>query len=83
MPLNVWITRNGEKVRSIHVGNLAGERDPDNIGTWSAVLEKSTDQFPITREEWEDGIHFSHRYGDGYEVCVLRALEALHEAKLI
>jgi len=73
MPLHVEIKINEKTLNTIHIGRLSGNTHPDNINTYAAV-EGIT---PETKPEWLKGVKFEHRYGDGAEICVIKAIEAL------
>lgn len=74
MPLHVTIQVNEREISQVHVGRMRGSAAADSINDYVAVLGP----VPNTYEEWiERGESFTHRYGDGAEVCVLKALQAL------
>jgi hypothetical protein len=52
---------------------MSGGTRPDDINTYSAVLGER----PYSIEEWESGVRYEHRYGDGALTCVRKALEAI------
>lgn len=86
MPIEVQISVNGKPVESIHIAREEGTRDPESVNTY-VTLKKSIlpgDKYHSTRfadspsyKEWDEGVRFEHAYGDGIEVCVRKALEAL------
>ncbi len=73
MPLHVDIKINDRLLSQIHIGRIQGGTDPDSVNTYVAHEGEE----PKTREEWLQGVRFEHRYGDGAEVCVRKALMAL------
>lgn len=73
MPLHVDIRINDRLLTQIHIGRLAGGSEPDSINTYAAVEGEE----PKSNEEWLAAVRFEHRYGDGAEVCVRKALMAL------
>lgn len=74
MPLHVDIRVNDTHISSLHIGRLEGGTDPDDINTY--VIVKGHE--PLFTSDWlERGIKYTHRYGDGAEVCVMKGIEAL------
>jgi hypothetical protein len=74
MPLHVQIRLNRQLLSEIHIARAEGGTDPDDINTYIAT----TGEQPLWLEGYEEhGVKFKHRYGDGAEVCVRKALEAL------
>ncbi len=77
MPLHVEIRVNANLISRIHIGRLEGSTDPDSINEYVAVIGKE----PLRLSDWlEVGVKFTHRYGDGAEVCVQKAIVALSNA---
>jgi hypothetical protein len=87
MPIQVYIEVNGRPVTTVHIGRLKGSTDPGSVNTYSAVAKDSkvtalpegrryTTDYP-TNHEWDNGAIFEHRYGDGIESCVAKALDEL------
>jgi hypothetical protein len=74
MPLHVTIRLNRDHLTTLHVGRLSGGTRPDDINEYSAVYgpENETPDF-----FGPDAVTFTHRYGDGADICVLKALTAL------
>jgi hypothetical protein len=74
MPIHVDIRINDKLINQIHIGRAKGGTNSDDINEYLVVDGEQ----PLRLEDWYiDGIPFTHRYGDGAEVCVARALEAL------
>jgi len=74
MPLHVQIRLNRQLLTEIHIARAEGGTDPDNINTYIAT----TGEEPLWLEGYQErGVEFKHRYGDGAEVCVRKAIEAL------
>jgi len=74
MPLHVDIKINESLINSIHIGRVSGGTKPDDINDY-VVVEGDK---PIRPEDWHvDGVPYTHRYGDGAEVCVVKGLKAL------
>jgi hypothetical protein len=74
MPLHVAIFLNRQLLSEIHIARLAGGTREDDVNTYIAV----TGDEPMWLEEYDvSGASYQHRYGDGAEVCVMKAIEAL------
>jgi hypothetical protein len=74
MPLHIDIRVNNKVINQIHIGRTRGGTDPDDMNHY-LVVEGDT---PARWEDWYvDGMPFTHRYGDGAEVCVIKGLQAL------
>lgn len=74
MPLHVEIRVNANLISKVHIGRVSGGTSPDDINTYRAVLGEN----PKTYDDWMAGVEFTHRYGDGAEVCVQKALAAIN-----
>lgn len=75
MPLNVYIKINERPLNELHIARVRGGTKPDDINDY-VVVEGS---YPTRMEDWLiDSMPFKHRYGDGAEKCVQRAMEALY-----
>lgn len=74
MPIHVDIKINDTMISQIHIARFLGGTYPNDINTYLVVRgERPTDY-----TDWVDGgKEFTHRYGDGAEVCVAKAIEAL------
>jgi hypothetical protein len=76
VPLHVAIFINRHLLSEIHIARAEGGTDPDDINTYIAV----TGDEPIWLEDYEaSGVTYEHRYGDGAQVCVRKAIEALEK----
>lgn len=74
MPLHVDIRINNRLLNQIHIARIKGGTRADDVNDYVVVDGPR----PTRHEDWLiDGIPYTHRYGDGAEVCVVRALEAL------
>lgn len=73
MPLHVDIRVNEHLLNTIHIGRMSGGTRPDDINTY-LVVEGDR---PTDASDWFEGEEYTHRYGDGAEVCVIKALSAL------
>jgi hypothetical protein len=75
MPIHVDIRINEQLINQIHIGRTSGGNRPDHVNTYLVVEGEE----PIRVTDWmERGTEYLHRYGDGAEVCVLKALTALY-----
>lgn len=75
MPLHVDIRVNNQLINQIHIGRVTGGTDPDDVNDYLVV----DGDRPARLEDWHiDGVPFKHRYGDGAEKCVQRAMEVLY-----
>jgi hypothetical protein len=74
MPLHADIRINDRTIRTISIGRLKGGTRPDDLNTYVVVEVE-----PGVEPDWWDDNHakYIHRYGDGAEVCLLKALKAL------
>lgn len=74
MPIHVDIRINRELINTLHIGRIKGGTDADDINDY-LILEG---EYPLKYEDWLiDGIPFTHRYGDGAEVCVMKGIQAI------
>lgn len=74
MPIHVDIKINDTLINTLHIGRFAGDGTaPDSVNVYLAVEGKK----PTSLDEWTKGAEFRHRYGDGAEVCVAKAIKAL------
>jgi hypothetical protein len=75
MPLHIDIRVNDKFINQIHIARLRGGVNDDDINDYLVV----DGEFPERFEDWHiEGIPFTHRYGDGAEVCVMKAMQALY-----
>ena len=78
MPLHVEIKLNHQLLHTIHIGRLDGGSRPDDINTYRAVTTLPGD---YNIDFFAPGsVEFTHRYGDGADLCVARAVSALDMA---
>jgi hypothetical protein len=75
MPIHVDIKINDTLINTIHIGRFSGEgTKPDDVNVYLAVEGKK----PTNLDDWVmGGKEYRHRYGDGAEVCLAKALKAL------
>ena len=87
MPIQVHIEVNGRPIESIHIGRESGGTSAEDLNTYLVVKKDALEgsrfssrafaEVPSYSEWTEQGISFTHRYGDGIETCVRKGLEAL------
>ena len=75
MPLYADIRINEHLIKTINIGRVKGGTRPDDINTYMVVET----EHGATPDWWadDDSVTYEHRYGDGAEICVLKALKAL------
>ena len=72
MPIILPIYINDRLIKEYKIGRLSGDASPDSINVY-VVADKDT--------FWEYGLQFEHRYGDGVEVCIQKAMETIARNK--
>lgn len=78
MPIHVTIKINDHLLHEVHIGRIAGDTNPNSKNVYVAVIGEE----PLRLENWKErGVLFNHRYGDGADVCVRKALKALEKQK--
>lgn len=78
MPLHVDIRVNDLLINQLHIGRTKGGTNPDDMNEYIVV----DGDRPRSHSDWyADGVQFIHRYGDGAEVCVMRAIQAINGIK--
>jgi len=87
MPIQVYIEVNGRPIETLHIGRIEGSANPESLNTYSAVVRTSdTRRLPGGRQytidypsnnEWDNGFIFQHKYEDGIEACIAKALEGV------
>lgn len=72
MSIDVEIGVNGDLVKVVHIIRVSGEPEPDSVNDYM-VDER------VWPNPWDSGktAAFKHRFGDGIDVCVAKALTAL------
>jgi hypothetical protein len=74
VPIHVDIKINDTLINTLHIGRFSGEgTSPESINTYLVVEGDRPEHI----EDWDKGVGYEHRYGDGAEVCVVKALKAL------
>lgn len=75
MPIHIDIRINRELINTLHIARVKGGTKPDDINDY-LILEGDE---PLRYEDWlVDGVPFTHRYGDGAEICVMKGIQAVH-----
>lgn len=78
MPLHVDIRVNDSLLNTLHIGRFTGTSHPASHNLYLVVDGDK----PNNLDDWVmHGTEFKHTYGDGANVCVLKALQALEEKK--
>ena len=76
MPIHVDIKINEKLINSLHIGRVRGGTQPEDINDYLVV----EGDIPKSFSDWvATGIPFTHRYGDGAEVCVMKAIQVLKD----
>jgi hypothetical protein len=79
MPLHVDIRINERLLHTINIGRLHGGTKPDDINTYRAVTTLGGRDFDV--DYYAAGsVEFAHRYGDGADICIAKAIAALTAA---
>jgi len=76
MPIHVDIRINEKLINSLHIGRSRGGTNLDDVNDYLVVEGRVPESF----EDWVTyGVPFRHRYGDGAEVCVMKAIQVLKD----
>lgn len=78
MPLAVEITINGHSISELYITRVEGGTLPDDENTYEVFYNDIRSM--TKRERARKDTFFTHRYGDGAEVCTMKAIAALKEA---
>lgn len=74
MPLHIEIKVNDHHINTLHIARVRGNTNPDSINDYLIVDGPR----PTRHEDWIiDGTPFTHRYGDGAEICVMKGIRAM------
>lgn len=80
MPLHIDIRINDTLLNTLHIARVKGGTRPDDINDY-LILDGPK---PTRYEDWLiDGIAFTHRYGDGAEICVMKGIQAMQGNPLV
>ncbi len=74
MPLHVMVYTNDQHTKTFHIGRREGNASFNSLNTYEVVLDRSED--PESEVDWDKGVQFRHRYGDGLDICVILGIEA-------
>lgn len=77
MPLHVDIRLNHQLLHTIHIGRVEGGTRPNDVNTYRAVITEPGDLAPDFFAD--DSVEYMHRYGDGANICVAKAIAALED----
>lgn len=72
MPIHINVYVNSKPIKAYHIGRLEGEAHDDSINTY-VMFAGGVNENP----RWDDGERFTHRYGDGIDVCIAKGIQAL------
>lgn len=81
MPLHVEIKLNHQLLHTIHIGRMNGGTRPDDINTYRAVITYPGEN-TVADFDSPDAVEYSHRYGDGADICVSKAITALYSPEV-
>lgn len=74
MPVHVSIRINDQLITEVHIGRVTPLHSNTQVSTYMAVSGVYPDRnVPYTRK----GVAFEHKYDEGVQVCVQKALVAL------
>lgn len=74
MPLHVLVYTNNQISKTFHIGRREGEGFNNSVNAYEVVIDRSED--PESDVDWDAGTQFTHRYGDGRDICITRAIQA-------
>ena len=76
MAVQVEMRVNGSIIKVLHIGRIEGTEDKHSVNTYLAGFRR-----PGEQEDWyaDDMTEFTHRYGDGIEELVRKALNSIKE----
>lgn len=74
MPIHIPIYINDKLIKTYHIGRVSGDTNPESINTYLVVQDD---------ELWGVGKKFTHKYGDGVEVCIAKALSVIDNTPAI
>lgn len=75
MPLHIDIRVNSKLINTLHIARVRGGTHPDDINDY--IITDGPE--PLRHKDWLiDGIPFTHRYGDGAEICVMKGIQAMN-----
>ena len=76
MAVQVEMRVNGYIIKTLHIGRIEGTEDKDSVNTYIAGI-----RLPAEQPDWyaSDMVELNHRYGDGIEELVRKALNTIKE----
>ena len=76
MTVQVEMRVNGYIIKTLHIGRIQGTEDKESVNTYIAGI-----RLPGEQPDWyaSDVVEFQHRYGDGIEELVRKALNTIKE----
>lgn len=76
MPVQVEMRVNGYIINVLHIGRIEGTEDKSSVNRYLAAFRK-----PGEQPDWysPDMVELEHRYGDGIEELVRKALNTINE----
>ena len=76
MAVQVEMRVNGNIINVLHIGRIEGTEDKHSVNTYLAGFRRAGEQ-----PDWyaPDFVEMTHRYGDGIEELVRKALNAIKE----
>jgi hypothetical protein len=74
--ITVTIAISDRNVSNMQIIRVKGDSTADSVNTYKVLLidDSSEDM------DWDKGVAFNHRYGDGVEVCAMKAMAALNKS---
>lgn len=78
MAVQVEMRVNGYIIKTLHIGRIEGNEDKESINTYIAGIRN-----PGEQPDWyaSDIVELEHRYGDGIEELVRKALNTIKEVE--
>lgn len=76
MAVQVEMRVNGYIIKTLHIGRVEGTEDKDSVNRYLAGI-----RLPGEQPDWyaSDMVEVEHRYGDGIEELVRKALNTIKE----
>jgi hypothetical protein len=75
MAIFVSVKINEFPVKDFRIGSMQWPKEPDDVDEFFVQT--------LVDGEWGEAIGYMHRYGDGFGVCVQKALDTVLKDKLI
>jgi len=76
MAVQVEMRVNGYIIKTLHIGRVEGTEDKDSVNHYLAAI-----RLPGEQPDWyaSDMVELDHRYGDGIEELVRKALNTIKD----